>query len=218
MPIAEARISTDRPSRYLVQLCKHFTNKGRHLGDRARSHQSGDATPPAGTHLPPELEPEQIHVEWSQTRGVLSLPWGRCALDAEPDALVLHAEADDEQGLRRLQDLLETHIGRFGRRDELRVDWQQQEEPAAQRAEVSGTTPPPAASGSAWRRRLTWAGITVLGTLAVAVHLGLADAVFSGPHWAGRVVGAVLAVIVVKITALTVLGRQVHRRSRRHAE
>ncbi|NUO42937.1 MAG: DUF2218 domain-containing protein, partial [Streptomyces sp.] len=27
---AEARVETGRPSRYLVQLCKHFDNKGRH--------------------------------------------------------------------------------------------------------------------------------------------------------------------------------------------
>ncbi|MGW0840961.1 DUF2218 domain-containing protein [Streptomyces sp. NPDC002787] len=28
MPIAEARVETERPSRYLVQLCKHFSDKG----------------------------------------------------------------------------------------------------------------------------------------------------------------------------------------------
>ncbi|WP_328891022.1 DUF2218 domain-containing protein [Streptomyces sp. NBC_00316] len=130
MPIAEARIPTDRPGRYLVQLCKHFSNKGRHLGPGARSHHGGDVTPPAGTHTPPELTPDRIDVEWSDTRGVVSLPWGRCTLDAAPEVLMLRAEADDEQGLRRLQDLLETHIGRFGRRDELRVDWRQSEGPA----------------------------------------------------------------------------------------
>ncbi|GGN79561.1 hypothetical protein GCM10011579_064170 [Streptomyces albiflavescens] len=217
MPIAEARVPTNRPSRYLVQLCKHFSNKGRHLGHRARSHNGGDAVPPAGMHMPPDLKPDQIHVEWSETQGVLSLPWGRCTLDAEADALMLRAEADDEEGLRRLQDLLEAHIGRFGRRDELRVDWQQPDRPAAERAEAAGATAPPAASVSARRGRLTWAGITVLGVLAVAVHLGLAGAVLSGPRWTGWVVGAVLAVIVVKITALTVFGRRVHRRSREQA-
>ena len=38
MLTAEAHIPTDRPSRYLAQLCKHFANKGRHLGHRPRTH------------------------------------------------------------------------------------------------------------------------------------------------------------------------------------
>jgi hypothetical protein len=35
---AEAHVETERPSRYLVQLCKHFENKGRHLTHRPRNH------------------------------------------------------------------------------------------------------------------------------------------------------------------------------------
>ncbi|NUQ96449.1 MAG: DUF2218 domain-containing protein [Streptomyces sp.] len=72
----------------------------------------------------------------------MTLPWGRCTLDAASDALVLRAEGDDEQGQRQLQGLLATHLGRFGRRA--------------------------TASTSARRRHLTWAGITVLGILAPA--------------------------------------------------
>ena len=32
MLTAEARVETDRPGRYLTQLCQHLSNRGRHLG------------------------------------------------------------------------------------------------------------------------------------------------------------------------------------------
>jgi hypothetical protein len=112
MPTAEARIPTDRPGRYLVQLCKHFTNKGRHLTHRPR------------THTLPELRPDQIQVEWTDSDGTLRLPWGQCTLQAVPGALRVCAEADDRENLERLQDLVDTHIARFSRRDPLRVEWE----------------------------------------------------------------------------------------------
>ena len=69
MPIAEARVETERSSRYLVQLCRHFN-------DEAQAH--------------PE---EQVHVEWSDDRGVASFGWGRCTPRADPGALTLRVEA-----------------------------------------------------------------------------------------------------------------------------
>ncbi|MDV7220206.1 DUF2218 domain-containing protein [Streptomyces prunicolor] len=112
MPTAEARIPTDRPGRYLVQLCKHFANKGRHLTHRPR------------THTLPELRPDQIQVEWTDSDGTLRLPWGQCTLQAVPGALRVRVEADDRENLERLQDLVDTHIARFSRRDPLRVEWE----------------------------------------------------------------------------------------------
>ena len=112
MPTAEARIPTDRPGRYLVQLCKHFANKGRHLTHLPR------------THTLPELRPNQIQAEWTDSDGTLRLPWGQCTLQAVPGALRVCAEADDRENLERLQDLVDTHIARFSRRDALRVEWE----------------------------------------------------------------------------------------------
>ncbi|WP_328675368.1 DUF2218 domain-containing protein [Streptomyces sp. NBC_00343] len=112
MLTAEARIPTDRPSRYLVQLCKHFDNKGRHLTHRPRAHTL------------PELRPDQIQAEWTDSDGTLRLPWGQCTLRALPGTLRVHIEADDQENLDRLQDLVSTHISRFSRRDPLRVEWQ----------------------------------------------------------------------------------------------
>ncbi|GAB2735297.1 DUF2218 domain-containing protein [Streptomyces bullii] len=205
MLLSEARVETDRPGRYLAQLGRHLSAKGRHLAHRA--------------HHPTGPRPEQIRLDWSTTHGVLTLPWGRCTLHAAPDALVLRAEAEDAQGMRRLQDLMTSHLERFGRREGLRVRWRDGEaapDPAAptarrtRTADTAGTpTPPP------WRRQLTWAGVTALVLVAVAVHLGSAGAVLSGPRWTAWAVGAVLAVAVVKIAALTFLGRHAHRRGRR---
>ncbi|WP_406449502.1 DUF2218 domain-containing protein [Streptomyces sp. NBC_01622] len=72
MHTAEAHIATERPSRYLVQLCEHFDN----------------------------------------------------TLRATPGLLRVRVEAGDQENLGRLQDLVTTHIGRFSRRDPLRVEWQ----------------------------------------------------------------------------------------------
>ncbi|GAA3772975.1 hypothetical protein GCM10022403_005160 [Streptomyces coacervatus] len=218
MPTAEAHVPTDRPSRYLVQLCKHFSNKGSHLSHRPRNHGGGDGPDTARRHTAPDIDPSQISVEWSDTHGTVTLPWGTCDLRAAEGDLVLRVEADTEEDLRRLQDLLAMHLGRFGRRDQLQVEWQ---EPAAATAAPS----PPAEqsdSGSVRPPRarldhLKWAGLAALILLVVAVHLGLADALLSTSDWTSWAVGAVLAVIVVKLAAVLVVGRRLHRRSRRRA-
>lgn len=97
--IAEARVETERSSRFLVQLCRHV----KHL---ARAH--------------PQM---QAHVEWSDDRGVISFGWGRCTLRAEPGALTLRAEAPDEESLQRIEQRVADHLERFGRRDHLTVTW-----------------------------------------------------------------------------------------------
>jgi hypothetical protein len=46
MLTAEARVQTDRPGRYLTQLCQHLSNRGRHLGTgkgRLLRHRPGAA-------------------------------------------------------------------------------------------------------------------------------------------------------------------------------
>ena len=63
MLIAEAHVETERPSRYFVQLCKHFDNKGRHLrGHRPRNHGGGDPQAPAKPHVDAEIQPDQTLV------------------------------------------------------------------------------------------------------------------------------------------------------------
>ncbi|MDH6218083.1 DUF2218 domain-containing protein [Streptomyces pseudovenezuelae] len=128
---AEAHIETDRPSRYLRQLCKHFANQGRHLGHRPRTHAANngdsdidDTEARTDNHTSAGTRPDQIHVDWTDTDGTVQLPWGTCTLQAVPGELTLRAQSPDEEGLRRLQDLVTTHVHRFSGRDPLRVDWQ----------------------------------------------------------------------------------------------
>jgi hypothetical protein len=99
MLIAEARVETERSSRYLVQLCRHV--------DKA-------------AQVRPQM---QAHVEWSDDRGVISFSWGRCTLQAAPGLLTLRAEASDEEGLRRIENRVADRLERFGRRDQLTVTW-----------------------------------------------------------------------------------------------
>ncbi|WP_371643007.1 DUF2218 domain-containing protein [Streptomyces mirabilis] len=212
MLTAEAHIDTERPNRYLVQLCKHFANKGRHLGHRPRTHRGGDAQAPSEPHTSPEIRPDQIHVEWTDTQGTVRLPWGTCALQAAPGALTLRAQSPDEESLRRLQDLVTTHLSRFSRRDPLQVDWQRPEAPAVQAAASTPAVPP---RGAALRRRHDgWTGVATVVAVAavVAVHLGLGGAVLADTRWTGWVVGFVLTAAVVKIC---VVGSLAVRRGRR---
>jgi hypothetical protein len=97
--IAEARVTTDRSSRYLVQLCRHV----HHIAQ-----------------VNPQL---RAHVEWSDEHGLLDFGWGRCAVRAERGALVLRAEARDEDGLRELERRIADRVEQIGRRDGLTVTW-----------------------------------------------------------------------------------------------
>jgi hypothetical protein len=118
MPTTEARIETERPSRYLVQLCKHAAAMGSGAGD-------GPGHSPR-VHLRNMLTRREVGVraEWSDAEGVITFePWGRCTLEAGTNTLTLHVEARDEQDLRRIQDILTKDLDRIGRRENLAVNW-----------------------------------------------------------------------------------------------
>jgi hypothetical protein len=109
--IAEARVETDRSSRYLVQLCQHLNKAG-------QAH--------------PQM---QAHVEWSEDRGLINFGWGRCTLRADPGALALRAEAATEEDLQRIEHRVADRLEQFGRRDQLTVTWtpsHDAEEPSAE--------------------------------------------------------------------------------------
>jgi hypothetical protein len=97
--IAEGSVATERPSRYLVQLCRHID-----LAARAN----------------PQM---QAHVECSDDRGVISFSWGRCTLRVGPDVLSLRAEAPDEDNLHHLEQRIAERLEQVGRRDRLTVTW-----------------------------------------------------------------------------------------------
>jgi len=118
MLTAEALVQTEHPARYLVQLCKHASKMGTTGRHRPRSHYSGG---------PPEIR----RAECSGTDGVVILSWGQWTMQATPGTLRLRAEADSEEHLRRIQDLLTARLEKIGRRDHLTVTWQPAEAPAA---------------------------------------------------------------------------------------
>lgn len=210
MLTAEARVETERPSRYLVQLCKHFDNKGRHLGHRPRAHGGGDAR--ALREM--QAVAAQAQVEWSDTQGTVSLPWGRCQMQAGTGALTVHIEADDEENLGWLQDLVGGHIERFGRREELKVTWHGLEASTASPDEALSAAPEPRGGTSQrrWRGRTT--ALAAVGVVVIAIHLGLGGILLTNWQWTGWAVGAVLAIVFVKVVVLTGLGRFVIRRAK----
>jgi hypothetical protein len=126
MLIAEARVETDRPGRYLTQLCQHLDNKGRHLGTgkgRPMRHRPGGHQV---DHRRPGLA-EQVQVEWSQATGTVTFPGGQCAMRADSGGLMLRAEAADADTLELIENLITSHLGRFSRREPLTVTWQRTE-------------------------------------------------------------------------------------------
>lgn len=108
---AVARVAVDTPSRYLVRFCQHASQMGAPMRHRPRAHAGG---------RPPEMR----DVTWDETDGSLTLDWGRCTLHAGTGVLELRAEADDEDGLARIQELVAGRLEKLGHRAGLTVTWQ----------------------------------------------------------------------------------------------
>jgi len=115
MLTAEAHIQTSRPGRYLIQLCSHANDMGQHRRHRRRAHPSDNTSG----------RPQIQHAEWSDTFGILRLNWGECTISASPGTLTLRAQANDDEDLQRIEELITERLESFGRRDHLTVTWQQ---------------------------------------------------------------------------------------------
>lgn len=109
MYASRARIPTDRAARYLKQLCEHSDQMS------ALTLRHGHAE---------GASPGVRHTEWSGTEGVIDFGRGRCTVRAGGEELTLHAEAEDQRTLRRLQDAMKGRLERIGRRDALTVTWE----------------------------------------------------------------------------------------------
>ena len=120
MLTAEAVIRTEHPDQYLARLGKHAAKMGSGPRHRPRAHGGGQA--------PPRIET----AEWSDTRGTVTLDWGRWTAEAVPGTLTLRAEAADAENLQKIQDMLTTRLQGFGRREHLTVTWQPPGTPAAE--------------------------------------------------------------------------------------
>lgn len=208
MLTAEARVETDRASRYLDQLCRHTQQMGQHPHYGSRAHGGGSRT-----HRPPEVH----DVEWSETRGTVRLSLGQWVLQAIPEALVLRVEAADEDDLQRMQDLIAARLEKIGRRDHLSVSWRRSEAGGVQPGEADETGS--SHSQQAPRRARRWPLKAVGGIVALLVvgHLVLGGSVLAVARWWGWGAGAiVLLVVIMKLIGLGGLAAcHGHRRRRR---
>jgi hypothetical protein len=122
MPSLRAQIQTERPSRYLVQFCKHAAAIGGVSGHRPRMHLGRTS---AGRQV-------QVRAEWSDSHGVVTFsPWGQCTMSADADMLTLCIEATDQDALQQIQDIISQDLARFSRREPLIVNWHPPESPGA---------------------------------------------------------------------------------------
>ena len=112
MPASEATVETRHPGRYLTQLRKHVSKMGGRRLHQPRGHPGGG---------PP---PEMRHAEWSGTDGTVTLNWGQWTVHAAPGTLTLRAEADSEENLQRIKNLVASRLLKFGRRERLTMNWQ----------------------------------------------------------------------------------------------
>jgi hypothetical protein len=193
MLTAEAHVETERPSRYLVQLCRHAGQMGGHRHRRPRIHGGGDA--------PPEVR----HVEWSDSHGVVHLSLGQWTMRATENTLALRVDAADEEALRRMQELLAGRLETIGRRDQLTVTWQRPEVPTVPAGEAGGEAAASTGRSAAHRRRRSTIGLVVIGALAVAAHVLLGGAALEGLRWTSVPAGIVLVVVLVKLILLGVI-------------
>jgi hypothetical protein len=65
----------------------------------------------------------RLPVEFTKERGSIRFDVGTCLLSTGPNQLVLHAEAEDDERLGRLESVVGRHLERFGTEDELQVRW-----------------------------------------------------------------------------------------------
>ncbi|MGW1888459.1 DUF2218 domain-containing protein, partial [Streptomyces sp. NPDC001970] len=179
MLIAEAHVRTDRPSRYLAQLCEHPGQMGGQIRHRLRLHHDGKT--------PPQIR----HVEWSDTHGTIDVGSGRCTLQAGPDSLTLRVEATDQDSLQRIQHLIGGRLQKIGKRDALQVTWQQAEAADHQPDEPATAAPAPAEKTvprgmrGISRRGLFGAGLGAAAALGMA-GCGTGFGSGSGRDGAGR--------------------------------
>ena len=62
---------------------------------------------------------------FGEDSGYIQFEFGRCELQARDGTLALEAIASDAESHARLEKVIGSHLERFGRRDELRVEWRE---------------------------------------------------------------------------------------------
>jgi hypothetical protein len=95
MSASTADVRTEWGSRYLGQLCAHFSHN------------------------------KELAVTLRETSGVIRFPAGDCVLHATADKLHLELECRDQPSLERLQEVIDKHLKRFAFREPPEIEWHQ---------------------------------------------------------------------------------------------
>lgn len=66
----------------------------------------------------------KIEATYEGNRGVAHFPAGICQMLAEPETLIFEVEAQDEEGMQRIQGALDRHLIKFAFREELVINWE----------------------------------------------------------------------------------------------
>lgn len=114
MPSAETRIPTTNAADYLARLCGHLSklaSASRFPGHGPMLHARG-GQPPA-----------VLHAEHTQDAGTVTLSWGQLALRASAGELTVRASADNQENLRRIQEMTAGRLAKFARREHLDIQW-----------------------------------------------------------------------------------------------
>jgi hypothetical protein len=64
-----------------------------------------------------------LDVRYDEQSAVIPFAFGTAELAAEPDGLIIVAHAHTPADLARVEEVVGSHLERFGRRDELQVSW-----------------------------------------------------------------------------------------------
>lgn len=207
MPTSQTTIRLDRPSRYLVQFCKHATGMGRAgTGHQPRVH---------GSHTVPAADGVTISVQQQTDEHALVDidPLGQITLHAESDTLTVTLQAADDEALRRLQDIVTRDLQRFGRRDHLQITWPDSP-PASDHTTNSEGSPSNHAPRIRPGRAALIGGIALVAVL-VAAHAIFGAALLDNLGWIGGSVAAIAVIIGTKLVLIMAGGRRLHKRLRR---
>jgi hypothetical protein len=212
MLTSEASVETSDPGRYLAQFCKHAAAMNEHAPAMFRRHAMGALGHAGGGAF--VGGGVQLSVDCSETSGVVEFtPWGKCTILVDDGKLRLRANANDTDGLRRIQDIISGDLERWGKRENLQVVWREPDALSAPAGVARPTDNPApqnepigAASPNSRQRRLM---LTAAGGVGIALillaHLTLAGAATVIPLWLGWTAAGVL-LVPAAVVALHAVG------------
>lgn len=65
----------------------------------------------------------KIEATYEGNSGKADFPWGVCLMEADEHTLTFKVEAQDEEGMQKIQGALDRHLIKFAFREELDIQW-----------------------------------------------------------------------------------------------